>query len=90
MFWIGLKIFLENSGNEISPEGKRMSLTVVDRQTTAGQRWEVVDALGNSVGPGYFETHAEAWRWIERREGEPISPGEKRSEYGWNQFCNGR
>lgn len=30
-----------------------------------------------------FGTHAEAWRYVDRREGEPTSPAEKRSAYWW-------
>lgn len=31
------------------------------------------------VGP--FATMAEAWRWIDRHEGEAISPAEKKSDW---------
>lgn len=33
------------------------------------------------VGP--FDTSAEAWRWIDRYNGEPISRAEKTAEYIW-------
>jgi hypothetical protein len=28
-----------------------------------------------------FKTMAEAWRWIDRHEGEPISPAEKKTDW---------
>ena len=28
-----------------------------------------------------FDTQAEAWRWIDRHEGDPISPAEKKSDW---------
>lgn len=34
-----------------------------------------------SILAGPFETQAEAWRWIDRHSGEPISPAEKKSDW---------
>lgn len=35
-----------------------------------------------------LEDNASAWRWIDRQEGEPISPAQKRSEYWWKMHTN--
>lgn len=43
--------------------------------------------VGYVAGP--FATNAEAWRWIERHEGEPVSPSEKRAEFGFSRPVNG-
>ncbi len=40
----------------------------------------VVDETG-SVVAGPFTTNAAAWRWIDRREGEPISRSEAVSDW---------
>lgn len=32
-----------------------------------------------------FESSAAAWRWIELRENEVLSPSHKRAEYGFRQ-----
>ena len=37
---------------------------------------------------GPFETNAEAWRWLDRRDGEPISRQEKVSEWLNEQWLN--
>ena len=36
-----------------------------------------------------FATCAAAWRWIDRREGEPISKSEQRTEWSWNKRVHG-
>lgn len=41
--------------------------------------WHVVD--GDRVLAGPFATDREAWRWVDRHDGEPISPAEKRTEF---------
>jgi hypothetical protein len=32
-----------------------------------------------------FQSHAAAWRWIDRHEGQPISRSEKVSDWLWHQ-----
>ena len=41
-------------------------------------RYEVRDG---GIVHGVFTTQADAWRWIDRHEGEPINPAEKRSDW---------
>ncbi len=48
-------------------------------------KWAVVDASG-AVLADDFASNAEAWRWIERRTGEPVSAAEKRSQFGTDRF----
>jgi hypothetical protein len=43
--------------------------------------------VGYVAGP--FNTNAEAWRWVERHEGGPINPSQKRAEFGFSQFGKG-
>lgn len=43
----------------------------------------VVDGLDVLAGP--FETNAQAWRWIDRSEGVPISRSEAVSEWLFNK-----
>lgn len=43
-------------------------------------RWSVTDEKGVVVETG-FASQAEAYRWIDRREGDPTSPAEKRSDF---------
>jgi hypothetical protein len=45
---------------------------------------------GKHVLAGPFETHAEAWRWIDRHDGQAISPHENRSQWSWNMYVQGR
>lgn len=42
-------------------------------------KWSAVH--NGSVIGGPFETSADAWRWVDRHEGEPISPAEKTTEW---------
>lgn len=58
-------------------EADASRLTVV--KDPAGT-WAVVKMDGHVVRAG-FATMADAWRWIDRQEGEPISRGEKVSEW---------
>lgn len=53
-------------------------LSVVERPTTAGIRYEVVDGLGFSVGVPYFETHAAAWKWIDDQTELPAEDRRRR------------
>lgn len=54
---------------------------------TGDGRWQVV--AGGTVKAGPFRTMAEAWRWIDRHSGEPISPAEKRSDWSINKVSGG-
>lgn len=54
----------------------------------------VVEVYPNTPGTvgyvaGPFSTNSEAWRWIERHEGEPVSASEKRAEFGFAQAAKG-
>lgn len=42
-------------------------------------RWQVVDRGAMLAGP--FETMAEAWRWIDRSSGSPISKSEDSAQW---------
>jgi hypothetical protein len=50
--------------------------------------WVVVEDKHVLAGP--FETHAEAWRWIDRHDGQSISPHENRSQWSWDRYVQGR
>ncbi|TIP06638.1 MAG: hypothetical protein E5X72_00030 [Mesorhizobium sp.] len=50
-------------------------MTVIE----AGGGWLVVDGDATLAGP--FSTNAEAWRAVDRLEGSPISPAEKRADW---------
>jgi hypothetical protein len=52
-------------------------------------KWFVVDALPGSILAGPFKTNADAWRWIDRHEGEPISRREHVAQWLWNKAANG-
>ncbi len=54
---------------------------------TSDGRWQVV--AGGAVMAGPFQAMAEAWRWIDRRSGEPISPAEKRSDWSISKVSGG-
>lgn len=47
-------------------------------------RWQVV--AGGSVLAGPFETSAEAWRWIDRHSGDPISKSEDRAQWAFDSW----
>jgi hypothetical protein len=38
---------------------------------------------------GPFATMAEAWRWIDRHTGDPISRVEQTSQWSWNKGAHG-
>ena len=44
-----------------------------------GAEWFVTRGAYQLAGP--FPTNAEAWRWIDRQSGSPISPSEKKTEW---------
>ena len=46
--------------------------------------WFVVGADGRVLA-GPFKTNAEAWRALDRINGQPVSRSEKTSEYLWNK-----
>lgn len=50
---------------------------------TADGKWAVMNGSDLLAGP--FETSAEAWRWIDRHEGEPISKGESTAQWLWDK-----
>lgn len=54
---------------------------------TADGRWQVVD--GEKVLASDFFTCAEAWRWIDRNTGDPISKGEQTADWSWNKGVHG-
>lgn len=54
---------------------------------TPDGRWQVV--AGGSVLAGPFETSADAWRWIDRNSGDPISKGEQTADWAWNKGVHG-
>lgn len=51
---------------------------------TADGRWQVVAAGDVIAGP--FETSAEAWRWIDRNTGDPISKSEDRAQWAFDSW----
>ena len=56
-----------------------------------GDKWFVFYTHADEdrrVGP--FSTNAEAWRWIERCEGQPISKAEARGEWVLEQMAGGK
>lgn len=42
---------------------------------------EMEDARGEHKSVGPFNSNTEAWRWIDRQEGQPISKSESRSMF---------
>lgn len=52
----------------------------------ADGQWQVV--FRGAVLAGPFSTDADAWRWIDRHEGQPVSASEKRGEWSWNEFVD--
>lgn len=62
--------------------------------TVIGNRrgeYRVTDDIGGtgSILAGPFETSSEAWRWIDRQEGQPVSAAEKRAEWVFEQMAKG-
>lgn len=41
--------------------------------------WYVLHEGNRVAGP--FQTNGEAWRWIDRQQGEPLNPAQKRSDW---------
>lgn len=54
---------------------------------TSNGEWAVVS--NDMVVAGPFDTNAEAWRWIDRQEGSPISRGEAVSDWIWAKQAGG-
>lgn len=52
-----------------------------------GDEWFVMRGDQQLAGP--FKSHSEAWRWIDRHEGEPISPAEKKSDWIASKIIGG-
>ena len=50
-------------------------------------KWFVESRAQEVDGP--FDTNAEAWRWIDRQEGQPISQAEKRAEWIFAKSAGG-
>lgn len=46
-------------------------------------KWVVANR--GSVLAGPFETSSEAWRWIDRYTGDPVSRSEKTAEWAWDR-----
>ncbi|WP_117195111.1 hypothetical protein [Rhizobium terrae] len=42
----------------------------------------------NSAGP--FTTNGEAWRWIDRHEGQPLSKAEDRGDWAFGEIAGGK
>ncbi|MEY9780344.1 hypothetical protein ABIA23_001746 [Sinorhizobium fredii] len=53
--------------------------------TRIEDEWFVCRGSERLAGP--FKTNGEAWRWIDRHEGEPISRGEDVSEWVWSKMA---
>lgn len=47
-----------------------------------GTHWFVLGEDASSVGP--FDSHAKAWKWLDRQANEVTSPAEKRADYRWS------
>ncbi|TCL70559.1 hypothetical protein EV286_107434 [Rhizobium sp. BK251] len=58
-------------------------MTAVNRN---GQWFVSHDGL-DIAGP--FPDSSAAWRWIDRQSGDPVSPAEKRAEFGFSQYAKG-
>lgn len=43
-------------------------------------------ATGEQIHAGPFTSNSEAWRWIDRHEGDPISRAEKTSDWVTEQI----
>lgn len=52
-----------------------------------GEEWFVTCGAERIAGP--FKTNGEAWRWIDRQEGEPVSRSEKTTEWVFGQMAKG-
>lgn len=50
-------------------------------------QWAVADDGGNVLVDG-LQTNAEGWRWIDRHEGDPLSPAQKRSDFWWQNHID--
>ncbi|MCA0342869.1 MAG: hypothetical protein LCH99_24465 [Proteobacteria bacterium] len=51
-------------------------------------KWFVESRAQEVAGP--FDTNAEAWRWIDRHQGETLSKAEDRAEWAFKQSAGGR
>ena len=47
--------------------------------------YQVTDADGRAIA-GPFATHADAWRWLDRQTGEPISKREDIADWSWQRW----
>lgn len=50
-------------------------------------KWVVANREAMLAGP--FDTSSEAWRWIDRHDGEPISKGESTAQWLWDKTARG-
>lgn len=51
--------------------------------STADGKFEVFAGSERLAGP--FDTSAQAWRWIDRYTGEPISKREDTAQWAWDR-----
>ncbi len=52
-----------------------------------GSEWFVATTANKSILAGPFSTNAEAWRWIDRQTGQPVSRAEDKAEWVWNRMA---
>ena len=52
--------------------------------------WHHIDHRRGEIIGGLFETNAEAWRWIDRQEGQPLSKSEDRGDWVFGQIAGGK
>jgi len=57
-------------------------------EQTPDGRWQVENGKGDVIA-GPFATNAEAWRWVDRSEGEAVSPQERKVDWLWRQQLRG-
>ena len=55
-------------------------------RSSSGAEWTVLSDTGETVK---FACNADAWRWIDREAGSPVSPAQARSDYWWKQELKG-
>jgi hypothetical protein len=55
-------------------------------EKTSDGKWAVMSGIEMLAGP--FDTSSEAWRWIDRYEGEPVSRGEQTAEWVFRKMVD--
>ena len=64
-----------------------MKQTIAPVLSAGSTEWIVLSDNGE---PLKFACNADAWRWIDKETGSPLSPAQARSAYWWRKAWEGK